>query len=60
MTPATLLAAIPSMLPGLFEAFGNTNADVRKAVVFALVDMCGTICLARRFWSPVLNASSLP
>ena len=34
-----LLEALPSMLPGLFEAFRHTNADVRKAVVFALVDM---------------------
>ena len=40
------------MLPGLFEAFGNMNADVRKAVVFALVNMCGTICIARRFLEP--------
>ena len=27
------------MLPPLFEAFKNPNADVRKAVVFCLVDM---------------------
>ena len=36
---AVLQDALPSMLPGLFEAFSNPNADVRKAVVFALVDM---------------------
>jgi vesicle coat complex subunit len=27
------------VLPPLFEAFKNPNADVRKAVVFCLVDM---------------------
>jgi len=34
-----LLAILPQMLPPLFEAFKNPNADVRKAVVFCLVDM---------------------
>jgi len=35
-----LLEALPSMLPGLFEAFNDSNADVRKAVVFCLVRPC--------------------
>eukprot|EP01052_Picozoa_sp_SAG31_P021905 SAG31_NODE_1718_length_7457_cov_3.659418_4_plen_628_part_00 len=39
LPPALLLESLPSVLPGLFEAFRHTNADVRKAVVFALVDM---------------------
>jgi CLIP-associating protein 1/2 len=34
-----LLAILPQVLPPLFEAFKNPNADVRKAVVFCLVDM---------------------
>ena len=34
-----LLSILPQLLPPLFEAFRNPNADVRKAVVFCLVDM---------------------
>ena len=34
-----LLELMPSMCPGLFDAFKNPNADVRKAVVFCLVDI---------------------
>ncbi|CAM8960224.1 unnamed protein product [Rhodiola kirilowii] len=34
-----LLAQLPSFLPGLFDAFGNQSADVRKTVVFCLVDI---------------------
>lgn len=34
-----LLSILPQVLPPLFEAFKNPNADVRKAVVFCLVDM---------------------
>jgi CLIP-associating protein 1/2 len=34
-----LLAILPQVLPPLFEAFKNPSADVRKAVVFCLVDM---------------------
>ena len=34
-----LLSILPQVLPPLFEAFKNQNADVRKAVVFCLVDM---------------------
>mmetsp|Transcript_22953 Transcript_22953/g.62909 ORF Transcript_22953/g.62909 Transcript_22953/m.62909 type:complete len:174 (-) Transcript_22953:540-1061(-) len=34
-----LLAILPQLLPPLFEAFKNSHADVRKAVVFCLVDM---------------------
>ena len=38
-TQLQLLAILPQVLPPLFEAFKNPNADVRKAVVFCLVDM---------------------
>ncbi|OIW05075.1 hypothetical protein TanjilG_06211 [Lupinus angustifolius] len=34
-----LMAQLPSFLPALFEAFGNQSADVRKSVVFCLVDI---------------------
>ncbi|XP_019444405.1 PREDICTED: CLIP-associated protein-like isoform X1 [Lupinus angustifolius] len=34
-----LMAQLPSFLPALFEAFGNQCADVRKTVVFCLVDI---------------------
>ncbi|XWS36529.1 hypothetical protein CRYUN_Cryun20dG0092600 [Craigia yunnanensis] len=34
-----LMAQLPSLLPTLFEAFGNQSADVRKTVVFCLVDI---------------------
>ncbi|KAJ7977123.1 CLIP-associated protein [Quillaja saponaria] len=34
-----LMAQLPSFLPPLFEAFGNQSADVRKTVVFCLVDV---------------------
>ncbi|KAF3777171.1 CLIP-associated protein [Nymphaea thermarum] len=34
-----LMAQLPSFLPALFDAFGNQSADVRKSVVFCLVDM---------------------
>ncbi|KAM7521779.1 hypothetical protein LguiA_011681 [Lonicera macranthoides] len=34
-----LMAQLPSFLPALFDAFGNQSADVRKTVVFCLVDM---------------------
>ncbi|XVF21452.1 hypothetical protein REPUB_Repub12eG0091600 [Reevesia pubescens] len=34
-----LMAQLPSFLPALFEAFGNKSADVRKTVVFCLVDV---------------------
>ena len=37
MEEEPLLEALPEMLPGLFEAFNDPNADVRKAVVFCLV-----------------------
>ncbi|KAL2470626.1 CLIP-associated protein [Abeliophyllum distichum] len=33
-----LMAQLPSFLPALFDAFGNQSADVRKTVVFCLVD----------------------
>ncbi|XP_022848807.1 CLIP-associated protein-like [Olea europaea var. sylvestris] len=33
-----LVAQLPSFLPALFDAFGNQSADVRKTVVFCLVD----------------------
>ncbi|KAF7804570.1 CLIP-associated protein-like isoform X1 [Senna tora] len=34
-----LMTQLPSFLPALFEAFGNQSADVRKTVVFCLVDI---------------------
>ncbi|KAK1420589.1 hypothetical protein QVD17_22304 [Tagetes erecta] len=34
-----LMAHLQSFLPALFEAFGNQSADVRKTVVFCLVDI---------------------
>ncbi|XP_028765579.1 CLIP-associated protein [Neltuma alba] len=34
-----LMAQLPSFLPPLFDAFGNQSADVRKTVVFCLVDI---------------------
>ncbi|CAM6093819.1 unnamed protein product [Calypogeia fissa] len=34
-----LMAQLPTFLPALFEAFGHQNADVRKTVVFCLVDI---------------------
>lgn len=34
-----LMVQLPSFLPALFEAFGNPSADVRKTVVFCLVDI---------------------
>ncbi|GER24978.1 CLIP-associating family protein [Striga asiatica] len=34
-----LTAQLPSFLPHLFDAFGNQSADVRKTVVFCLVDI---------------------
>lgn len=34
-----LMAQLPSFLPALFDAFSNQSADVRKTVVFCLVDI---------------------
>ncbi|KAJ8616826.1 hypothetical protein MRB53_036198 [Persea americana] len=34
-----LMAQLPTFLPALFDAFGNQSADVRKTVVFCLVDI---------------------
>ncbi|TYI74106.1 hypothetical protein E1A91_D07G177100v1 [Gossypium mustelinum] len=34
-----LMSLLPSFLPAIFEAFGNQSADVRKTVVFCLVDI---------------------
>ncbi|KAG8389121.1 hypothetical protein BUALT_Bualt02G0196300 [Buddleja alternifolia] len=42
-----LMAQLPSFLPALFDAFGNQSADVRKTVVFCLVDIY--IMLGRAF-----------
>eukprot|EP00762_Andalucia_godoyi_P006976 ANDGO_07703.mRNA.1 CLIP-associated protein len=39
MAHDSLLPLVSLVLPGLFEAFKNPNADVRKSVVFCLVDM---------------------
>ncbi|KAK9733851.1 hypothetical protein RND81_04G096800 [Saponaria officinalis] len=34
-----LTAQLPSFLPAIFDAFGNQSADIRKTVVFCLVDI---------------------
>ncbi|KAJ6821576.1 CLIP-associated protein [Iris pallida] len=34
-----LMTQLPSFLPALFDAFGNQSPDVRKSVVFCLVDI---------------------
>ncbi|ONK70885.1 uncharacterized protein A4U43_C04F2530 [Asparagus officinalis] len=34
-----LMTQLPSFLPALFDAFGNQSPDVRKTVVFCLVDI---------------------
>ncbi|XP_042488776.1 CLIP-associated protein-like [Macadamia integrifolia] len=47
-----LMAQLPSFLPALFDAFGNQSADVRKTVVFCLVDIY--IMLGKAF-SPYLE-----
>lgn len=39
LPPVVLLEHVPQMCPGLFDAFKNPCADVRKAVVFCLVDI---------------------
>ncbi|MCO5575783.1 hypothetical protein L7F22_029588 [Adiantum nelumboides] len=39
LPPEDLMAQLPSFLPALFDAFGNQSADVRKTVVFCLVDI---------------------
>jgi len=39
LPPVVLLELVPQICPGLFDAFKNSCADVRKAVVFCLVDM---------------------
>lgn len=40
MSAGELMAVAPSaLLPGLFAAFQHPRPDVRKAVVFCLVDM---------------------
>uniref|UniRef100_A0A2P2MUH6 TOG domain-containing protein n=1 Tax=Rhizophora mucronata TaxID=61149 RepID=A0A2P2MUH6_RHIMU len=39
LSPEELMAQLPSFLPAVFEAFGNQSADIRKTVVFCLVDI---------------------
>ncbi|XP_057965079.1 CLIP-associated protein isoform X2 [Malania oleifera] len=39
LSQEVLMAQLPSFLPALFDAFGNRSADVRKTVVFCLVDI---------------------
>jgi CLIP-associating protein 1/2 len=39
VSPVALAAALPELLPPLFAAFNADAADVRKAVVFCLVDI---------------------
>ena len=58
-----LTAGLPAMLPGLFLAFNNSNADVRKAVVFCLVDMymaLGPVRISACLLSVLLLLSNLP
>ncbi|XP_002985873.2 CLIP-associated protein [Selaginella moellendorffii] len=50
-----LMEQLPSFLPALFDAFGNQNADVRKTVVFCLVDIY--IALGKAF-VPYLSSLS--
>ncbi|KAL8254487.1 hypothetical protein R6Q59_032708 [Mikania micrantha] len=54
-----LTGQLESFLPGLFDAFGNQSADVRKTVVFCLVDMY--IMLGKGFLSYLegLNSTQL-
>ncbi|XP_058094985.1 CLIP-associated protein-like [Magnolia sinica] len=54
-----LMAQLPSFLPALFDAFGNPSADVRKTVVFCLVDIY--IMLGKAFlpYLERLNSSQL-
>ncbi|KGN44556.1 CLIP-associated protein isoform X1 [Cucumis sativus] len=42
-----LMSQLPTFLPALFEAFGHQSADVRKTVVFCLVDIY--IMLGKQF-----------
>ncbi|KAG7014585.1 CLIP-associated protein [Cucurbita argyrosperma subsp. argyrosperma] len=42
-----LMTQLPTFLPALFEAFGHQSADVRKTVVFCLVDIY--IMLGKQF-----------
>ncbi|KAL3687778.1 hypothetical protein R1sor_014087 [Riccia sorocarpa] len=51
-----LMEQLPSFLPALFDAFGNQNADVRKTVVFCLVDIY--IVLGKAFVPYLGNLSS--
>lgn len=39
LTQEELMGQLQSFLPALFDAFGNQSADVRKTVVFCLVDI---------------------
>lgn len=39
VTPDILITHVPSILPGIFEAFKHTNVDIRKSVVYLLVDL---------------------
>ena len=49
MDEEPLLEALPEMLPGLFEAFNDSNADVRKAVVFCLVRAAADLATGSQF-----------
>ncbi|KAL2629963.1 hypothetical protein R1flu_014649 [Riccia fluitans] len=51
-----LMEQLPSFLPAVFDAFGNQNADVRKTVVFCLVDIY--IVLGKAFVPYLGNLSS--
>jgi CLIP-associating protein 1/2 len=49
---AVLLEQLPAVIPGLTEAFRNPSADIRKAVVFTLVEIF--VVLGEALW-PYLN-----
>ncbi|EFC50021.1 CLIP-associated protein [Naegleria gruberi] len=39
ISPDILLGHVPSILPGVYEAFKHSNVDVRKSVVYLMVDL---------------------
>jgi CLIP-associating protein 1/2 len=61
MEEEPLLEALPEMLPGLFEAFNDSNADVRKAVVFCLVRRKNAeLLLKKRHENSICSRDSRP
>ncbi|KAG2386482.1 hypothetical protein C9374_002226 [Naegleria lovaniensis] len=39
ISPEILLTHVPSILPGVYEAFKHSNVDIRKSVVYLMVDL---------------------